>query len=92
MIERLLDIAARRLKIDRAEIRRRNLIRRDLLPYRTAMGLTYDSGDFVANMQRVLALADWDAFPARRAQAAKRGRLLGIGLANYVEIPRRRAA
>jgi carbon-monoxide dehydrogenase large subunit len=87
VIERLLDIAARRLKIARVEIRRRNLIRRDLLPYRTAMGLTYDSGDFAANMERVLALADWDGFQVRRAQAKKYGRLLGIGIANYVGSP-----
>ncbi|MGP0092904.1 MAG: xanthine dehydrogenase family protein molybdopterin-binding subunit [Xanthobacteraceae bacterium] len=87
VIERLLDIAARKLNIGRAEIRRRNLIRRDRLPYRNAMGLTYDSGDFAANMERVLALADWDGFPARRARAKKDGRLLGIGIANYVESP-----
>ena len=91
VIERLLDIAAARLKIDRAEIRRRNLIKRKQLPYRTAFGLTYDSGDFHSNMERVLALADWKGFPARRAKAKKRGKLLGIGLANYVEVAGRRA-
>lgn len=87
VIERLLDMAAGRLNLDRAEIRRRNMIRLQDLPYRTATGLTYDSGDFLGNMGRVLATADWDGFPARRARAAKEGRLLGIGLANYVETP-----
>jgi aerobic carbon-monoxide dehydrogenase large subunit len=87
VMERLIDIAAKRLNIDRAELRRRNLIRRDKLPHRTATGLTYDSGDFAGNLARALAAADWDGFPARRKEAKKRGRLLGIGLANYVETP-----
>jgi carbon-monoxide dehydrogenase large subunit len=86
-MERTLDIAARRLGIDRVELRRRNLVGRAQLPYRTAVGLTYDSGDFVANMERVLALADHPGFAARRADARSRGRLAGFGLANYVESP-----
>jgi carbon-monoxide dehydrogenase large subunit len=86
-IERLIDIAARRLRIDRVAIRRRNLIRRAQLPYRSATGLVYDSGNFRANMDAVLELANWRGFPARRRAAAKRGRLAGIGLANYVESP-----
>src|SRR6266849_4289650 len=69
------------------EPRRRNLIRRDALPHRTATGLTYDSGDFAGNLERALQSADWDGFPARRREAKKRGRLLGIGVANYVETP-----
>ena len=87
VIERLLDIAARRLGVDRVEIRRRNLIGHDRLPYRSVMGLTYDSGDFAGNMARALEAADWKGFTARRAAAAARGRLAGIGVANYVESP-----
>jgi carbon-monoxide dehydrogenase large subunit len=87
VLERLLDLAAQRLGMDRVELRRRNLIRADQLPYRSAMGLTYDSGDFVGNMQRALDLADWDGFAARRAGARGRGRLAGISVANYVEAP-----
>jgi carbon-monoxide dehydrogenase large subunit len=87
VMERLIDIAARRLKIDRVELRRRNLIRHDTLPHRTATGLTYDSGDFAGNLARALASADWDGFPARRREARQRGRLRGIGVANYVETP-----
>jgi carbon-monoxide dehydrogenase large subunit len=87
VIERLLDIAAHRLGIDRAELRRRNLIRRKQLPYRSATGLTYDSGDFRRNMTRALELADWKGFSARRRDARKRGRLAGIGISNYVESP-----
>jgi carbon-monoxide dehydrogenase large subunit len=86
-LERLIDIAAARLGIDRLEIRRRNLVRRDQLPYRTAMGLTYDSGDFAGNMQRATALADWDGAAARKAEARKRGTRVGIGVASYVEAP-----
>src|SRR5215468_1684139 len=87
VMERLMDIAAKRLKIDRVDLRRRNLIRRDALPHRTATGLTYDSGDFAGNLARALQTADWDGFPVRRREAKKRGRLLGIGVANYVETP-----
>ena len=86
VMERLVDIAARRLKIDRVELRRRNLIRHNKLPHRTATGLTYDSGDFAGNLDRALATADWDG-SARRREAKKRGRLLGIGVVNYVETP-----
>src|SRR5262249_21050071 len=87
VMERLIDIAARRLKIDRVELRRRNLIAHDKLPHRTATGLTYDSGDFAGNLTRVLETADWAGFPARRRAAKQRGRLLGIGIVNYVETP-----
>src|SRR6516162_5955031 len=87
VMERLIDIAAGRLRIDRVKLRRRNLIRHDRLPHRTATGLTYDSGDFAGNLARALEAADWDGFAARRRAAKKRGRLLGIGIANYVETP-----
>ncbi len=86
-MERLLDIAAGRLGLDRLAIRRRNLIPHDRLPYATPMGLTYDSGDFAGNMDRACTLAGWDRFPERRAASERRGRLRGIGVANYVEAP-----
>ena len=87
VMERVLDIAARRLKIDRVELRRRNLIAHDKLPRQTATGLTYDSGAFADNLSRALEIADWSGFARRRSEAKKRGRLLGIGIANYVETP-----
>jgi carbon-monoxide dehydrogenase large subunit len=87
VMERMLDIGAREMGLDRIEIRRRNLIPGSALPYRSAMGLTYDSGDFRGNMERALVLADWAGFAERRAASAARGRLRGIGLANYVEAP-----
>jgi aerobic carbon-monoxide dehydrogenase large subunit len=86
-IERLIDIAAHRLGIDRVTLRRRNLIRRAQLPYHSATGLIYDSGNFRANMDGAIKLADWDGFATRRREARKRGRLAGIGISNYVESP-----
>ena len=85
-IERLVDAAARRLGLSPAEIRRRNFIPPDALPYRTVTGLEYDSGDFARNVDDALALAGWATFPDRRREAETRGRLRGIGLATYVEV------
>ena len=86
-IERLLDVAARRLSLDPAEIRRRNLVRREQLPYRTPMGLTFEAGDFAQYMERALSIAEYDQFEARRARSRAKGLLRGIGIANYVESP-----
>jgi carbon-monoxide dehydrogenase large subunit len=86
-LERLLDLAALRLDIDRVEIRRRNLVRTDALPYTTATGLTYDSGDFEGNMDRTLELAAWNGRDQRAAESERRGRLRGFGVANYIESP-----
>ena len=62
-----------------------NLIRPEAMPYTNAVGMTYDSGQYEANMDLAMRIADWDGFEARRRNAADRGRLLGRGLANYVE-------
>ncbi|HKT18352.1 MAG TPA: xanthine dehydrogenase family protein molybdopterin-binding subunit [Stellaceae bacterium] len=87
VIERLLDLAARKLNIDRIALRRRNLIPRAALPEMSATGITFDSGDFIGNMERAAARADWPGFPERRAEARSRGKLRGIAVANYVGIP-----
>jgi aerobic carbon-monoxide dehydrogenase large subunit len=84
-IERLVDTAAQQLGIDRIELRRKNLVRPDAMPYRNAVGMTYDSGRYRENMERAMEIADWRGFEQRRRGAAKRGKLLGRGLANYVE-------
>ena len=84
VLEQLVDEAARRLAIDPAEIRRRNTIPADAMPYRTALTFTYDSGDFRKNLDDALALAGHDGFEARRGEAASRGRLRGIGISNTV--------
>ncbi|HUC65462.1 MAG TPA: xanthine dehydrogenase family protein molybdopterin-binding subunit [Stellaceae bacterium] len=86
VIERLIDLAADRLGIDPAALRRRNMIAPSAQPYRNPLGLTYDSGRYAEAMERALALADWQGFPSRRAEARRRGRWRGIGLANYIEI------
>jgi len=86
VIERLVDLAADRLGIDPAALRRRNMVPAGAQPYTNALGLTYDSGDYPAAMEQALALADWDGFAARRTEARRRGKYRGIGLANYVEI------
>jgi carbon-monoxide dehydrogenase large subunit len=94
-IERLIDKAARQLGFDRLELRRRNLVHPEQMPYTNAVGSVYDSGEYEKNMDRILALADWKGFPERRAEAQARGKLLGLGFANYVESsigsPRERA-
>ena len=85
VLERLADKAAAEHGIDRDEIRRRNLIPPSQMPYKTPIGPTYDCGDFPRVFTRALALAGYDKFEPRRAVAARRGRLRGIGLACYIE-------
>jgi aerobic carbon-monoxide dehydrogenase large subunit len=84
-IERLVDAAAEQLGIDRVALRRKNLVRPQAMPYRNAVGMLYDSGRYEENMDWAMQLADWKGFAARRRAAKKRGKLLGVGLANYVE-------
>lgn len=85
LVERLIDTAAREMGIDRIELRRRNMVPAARMPYVSAMGQRYDSGEFARIMEAALAKIDWAGFPARRAEAAKRGRKRGIGLAYYLE-------
>ena len=85
MVERVVDKAARVLGLSPIEIRRRNFIPPEAMPYTTATGLVYDSGAFQQNVDDAARLADWSGFVARKASASARGRLAGIGLATYVE-------
>ncbi len=84
-IERLVDYAARQLGVPPDELRRRNFIKPEAMPYRTPLGLNYDSGEFARNMDQALAAADCVGFPARRAEARARGRYRGLGHAVYIE-------
>jgi len=84
-IERLLDAAAFDLGLSPAEIRRRNFITPEAMPYSTALGATYDSGVFQKNLEDALEMSDWNNFDSRRTSAKTRGKLLGIGLASYIE-------
>jgi len=85
LIERLMDAAARKMKMDPAALRRRNLVRPEQMPYTNAMGQTYDSGSFEKIMDQGLALADWNGFAARREESKKRGKLRGRGIATFLE-------
>jgi carbon-monoxide dehydrogenase large subunit len=85
LVERLIDTAAREMKIDRIEIRRRNMVTQAAMPYVSAMGQRYDSGDFPQLLDSALKKIDWAGFETRRAEAAKRGKQRGIGLAYYLE-------
>ena len=95
VMERLIDLAARRHGFDRLALRRRNLVPSSAMPYRNAVGTLYDSGDYRAALDRAVELADWAGFEARRAEARRRGRYRGIGVASYIELntgfPRERA-
>ena len=85
MVERLVDAAARETGIDPAELRRRNLIREEDMPYRTPTGLVYDSGDFEENLDAAMVRADRDGFAARADAARSRGKRLGFGFSVYTE-------
>jgi aerobic carbon-monoxide dehydrogenase large subunit len=86
MLERVIDAAADLTGIDAAELRRRNLIQPEKMPFTTAFGSTYDSGDFPAAFERALKLADYEGFNARRKASKKTGKLRGIGIGCYLEI------
>jgi len=85
LIERLMDTAARKLRLDPAELRRRNMIAPTQMPYKNAMGQTYDSGSFEKIMDQGLALADWGGFAAREAASRAAGKLRGRGIATFLE-------
>jgi len=84
-IERLVDAAAAQLGVDRIALRRKNLVPPKAMPYRNSVGMLYDSGHYAENMDWAMEIADWKGFAARRREAKRRGKLLGRGLANYVE-------
>ncbi|HXZ58707.1 MAG TPA: xanthine dehydrogenase family protein molybdopterin-binding subunit [Steroidobacteraceae bacterium] len=83
LLERTVELAAREMRIDPPELRRRNFIRH--FPYASPVGLSYDTGDYEATLNRVLDIADVKGFPARKAASAQRGLLRGIGYSCYIE-------
>jgi carbon-monoxide dehydrogenase large subunit len=85
LLERLVDIAAREMGMDRVEIRRRNFIPTNAFPYQTPVALQYDSGDYFSTLEQAQSSAGWAGFEARRAEAKKRGKLRGIGVSTYLE-------
>ncbi|MDR6890468.1 MULTISPECIES: xanthine dehydrogenase family protein molybdopterin-binding subunit [Variovorax] len=84
-IERLMDEAARQTGIDRIELRRRNFIRPEQMPYKNPMAQTYDTGKFESVMDQALSLADWQGFEARAAESAQQGKHRGLGIATFLE-------
>ena len=84
-LERLVDVCADEMGIDRTELRRRNFIQPSQMPYTTAFDRTYDVGEFDGHLTEALRQADWAGFETRRAEARTRGRLRGIGLSTYIE-------
>ena len=85
LLERLIDKAAREMAIGSDELRRRNFVPPEDMPYEGPLGVTYDSGEFARNVDDCMRLADWDGYDARRKASEARGRLRGIGMAAYVE-------
>ena len=86
VLERLVDASARKLGLTPDAIRRKNFIAPRAMPYKTATGKVYDSGDFAAHMKRAMEIANWKEFPKRARAAKKLGLVRGIGLASYVEV------
>jgi carbon-monoxide dehydrogenase large subunit len=84
-VERLIDHAAAQLGFDRIKLRRNNLIKPKQMPYRNGVGMLYDSGRYEENMDWAMEIADCKGFPRRQREARKRGKLLGLGIINYVE-------
>ncbi len=85
IMERLVDQAASEMKIDRAEIRKRNFIKPSAMPYATKTGWNYDSGDFAAAMNKCQGLADWQGYESRKAASAKAGKKRGRGIVTYID-------
>jgi aerobic carbon-monoxide dehydrogenase large subunit len=86
VMERLVETAAAELGIDRVELRRRNHIKPEQLPFASAAQTTYDSGDFTALLDQALQVADWNGFERRKAESRARGKLRGRGIGNYLEV------
>src|SRR4029079_8470703 len=85
VLERTMDVAARELGTDPAELRRENLISKDRFPFQTQVALTYDSGNYAPALARALEMVGYQRFRAEQAEARTRGRYLGLGLSCYIE-------
>ena len=85
-IERMVELAAARLGLDTVSLRRKNLVDAKHLPYRTALGATYDCGEFDVPLKRALELSGWSSFSGRRKESERCGKLRGIGIASYIEV------
>ena len=86
LVERLVDIFARKIGMDPVEVRRKNFIPRDKFPYTTVTGLTYDSGNYEGALDKALGMLDYKTFRADQVRARKQNKYLGVGVVSYVEI------
>src|SRR5207244_8358804 len=86
LIERIMDVAAQKLKLDPAELRRRNFPRPNEFPYKTSGGVIYDSANYEKALDRALELADYKGLRLKQAELWQQGKYMGIGLSSYVEI------
>ncbi|HSB54387.1 MAG TPA: molybdopterin cofactor-binding domain-containing protein [Gemmatimonadales bacterium] len=86
LVERLVDIFARKIEMDPVEVRRRNFIPKDKFPYTVATGLTYDSGNYEAALEKALGMLDYRGFRAEQEKARRQGRYIGVGAVSYIEI------
>jgi carbon-monoxide dehydrogenase large subunit len=85
-MERMIDTAAREMGIDRIELRRRNHIAPEQMPYKAPSGMNYDSGDFTTILDKAVKTSDWHGFEKRKAESAQRGKLRGRGIGQYLEV------
>jgi carbon-monoxide dehydrogenase large subunit len=85
VIERMVDLAAKQLGMDPSELRRKNYIAPEQMPFKTSLTFTYDSGEFEKGMDMALKLADWHGFKKRKAESRRNGRLRGLGMSNTIE-------
>ncbi|MGE3710225.1 MAG: xanthine dehydrogenase family protein molybdopterin-binding subunit, partial [Hyphomicrobiaceae bacterium] len=85
LLERIVSKAAAELGIDQTELRRRNFIRPDQFPYQTPVAVMYDTGNYEASLDKAMELADYNGFPARKADSKAKGRLRGVGVSSYIE-------
>jgi carbon-monoxide dehydrogenase large subunit len=85
LLERLVTKAAKQLGVDQVELRRKNMIQPEQMPFQTCLAFEYDTGDFPATLDMALEAIDWSGFEARKAESAARGKLRGIGISTYVE-------
>jgi aerobic carbon-monoxide dehydrogenase large subunit len=86
MIERMIDLYAREIGMDPAEVRRKNMVKPDQFPFQNRLGWTYDSGDYPATLDKALEMVDYSGFAAKKAEARHRGKRLGIGIGSYVVV------
>ncbi len=85
VIERMVDLAAAQLNIDPSELRRKNYVPPEAMPFKTSLTFTYDCGEFEKGMDLALKMADWAGFPKRKAESKKNGKLRGLGMSNTIE-------